>query len=75
MTRVKITIQIDDRVLARAKKKAEAANKTPEQAIGDYLTKLADDDPERDMEEFRRLSGRGNSHGWKFNRDETYERK
>jgi len=74
MVRVKITIHVDGRVLARAKKKAEAANKTLKQAISEFLKKLGDDDPERDMKEFRSLSDRGNSRGWRFNRNEIYER-
>jgi hypothetical protein len=32
-----------------------------------------DEDLERDLEEFERLSGLGNSNGWKWNRDEIYE--
>jgi len=72
---VKIRVKVDDRVLARARARAEAVGKTIEQLISEYIEKLANDDPERDMEEFRRLSGRGNSRGWRFNRDEIYERK
>jgi hypothetical protein len=32
------------------------------------------DEPEQDIEEFNRLSGKGNSSGWKFDRDEIHER-
>jgi hypothetical protein len=43
--------------------------------IRDYLQKLAGgDDPERWIEEFERLSGKGNSNGWRFNRDEIHDR-
>jgi hypothetical protein len=28
------------------------------------------DDPEQSVEEFRRLSGKGQSHGWRFDRSE-----
>jgi hypothetical protein len=39
--------------------------------IVDYLKKLAgSDDPEQSIEEFTHLSGRGHSHGWRFDRDE-----
>ena len=31
-------------------------------------------DPERSIEEFKRLSGKGNSRGWRFNRDEIHSR-
>jgi len=45
------------------------------EVIREYLQKLAGaDDPERSIEEFRRLSGTGNSRGWRFNRDEIHER-
>jgi len=61
--------------VARARLKAEALGKSLNQLIRDYLQTLAgEDDVERDMEEFRRLSGKGNSRGWKFNREEAYER-
>jgi len=33
-----------------------------------------EDDPNRSVEEFKRLSGRGHSPGWRFNRDEIHER-
>jgi len=49
--------------------------KSLNQLIRDYLDKVAgDDDPERSIAEFQRLSGRGHSRGWRFNRDEIHER-
>jgi hypothetical protein len=33
-----------------------------------------EDDPNRSVKEFQRLSGRGNSSGWRFNRDEIHSR-
>jgi hypothetical protein len=33
-----------------------------------------DDDTDRDIKEFERLSGTGDSSGWKFNREEVHER-
>ena len=70
-----VTLSIDEKVVARARLKAEALGKSLNQLIRDYLQTLAgEDDVERDMEEFRRLSGKGNSRGWKFNREEAYER-
>jgi hypothetical protein len=39
--------------------------------IGDHLKKLAgSDDPERSIDEFAYLSGGGDSHGWRFDRNE-----
>ena len=70
-----VTLSIDERVVARARRTAEAMGKSLNQVIRDYLQTLAgEDDVERDMEEFRRLSGKGNSRGWKFNREEAYDR-
>jgi Family of unknown function (DUF6364) len=70
-----VTLSIDKQVVARARKKAEALGKSLNQVIRDYLQGLAgSDDPERSIEEFKRLSGRGHSRGWRFNRDEIHER-
>ena len=72
---VNITLSIDEHVVARARKKADALGKSLNQLVRDYLQKLAGgDNPERSVEEFRRLSGLGNSKGWRFNRDEIHER-
>jgi len=70
-----VTLSIDEQTVVRARKKAEALGKSLNQLIRDYLQKLAGgDDPEKSIEEFRRLSGQGHSHGWRFNRDEIHER-
>jgi hypothetical protein len=45
------------------------------EVIRDYLEKLAGaEDPERSIKEFEKLSARGHSRGWKFNRDDTHQR-
>jgi hypothetical protein len=70
-----VTLSIDEQTVERARKRAEALGKSLNQLIRDYLEKLAGgDDPEHSIEEFERLSGAGNSHGWRFNRDEIHER-
>lgn len=70
-----VTLSIDGHLVARARKKAEALGKSLNQLIRDYLEKLAGgDDPERSIEEFKRLSGRGHSRGWRFDRDELHDR-
>jgi len=70
-----VTLSIDEQLVARARKKADALGKSLNQLIRDYLQTLAGvDDPERSIEEFRRLSGKGNSRGWRFNRDEIHTR-
>jgi Family of unknown function (DUF6364) len=70
-----ITLSIDEQLVARARKKAGSLGKSLNQLIRDYLQSLAGgDDPERSIKEFKRLSGRGDSRGWRFNRDEMHER-
>jgi hypothetical protein len=70
-----VTLSVDEQLVARARKKAEALGKSLNQLIRDYLQTLAGgDDPERSIEEFKQLSGTGHSRGWRFNRDEIHER-
>ena len=70
-----ITLSLDDQLVSRARKKAEALGKSLNQMIRDYLQTIAGgDDAERSIDEFKRLSGRGHSRGWRFNREELHER-
>ena len=70
-----ITLSIDEQIVTRARKRADALGKSLNQLIRDYLEKVVgSDDPEASIKEFNRLSGRGNSQGWRFNRDEIHER-
>jgi len=70
-----LTLSIDPQTVVRARQKAEALGKSLNQLIRDYLEKIAgEDDPDKQIEEFKRLSGQGNSHGWRFNREEVHER-
>jgi Family of unknown function (DUF6364) len=70
-----VTLSIDEQTVERARRKAEALGKSLNQLIREYLQRLAGgDDPERSIEEFKQLSGRGHSHGWRFNREEIHER-
>jgi hypothetical protein len=70
-----VTLSIDEQLVERARKRADALGKSLNHLIRDYLQKLAGgDDPERSIEEFQRLSGKGHSRGWRFNRDEIHER-
>ena len=70
-----VTLSLDDQLVSRARKKAEALGKSLNQLIRDYLkTVVGEDDTEQDIEEFGRLSGKGHSHGWRFNRDEIHDR-
>ena len=75
MCEMNVTLSIDEQTINRARKRAEALGTSLNQLIRDYLQKLAGgDDPEKSIEEFKRLSGKGNSRGWKLNRDEIHER-
>jgi hypothetical protein len=70
-----VTLSLDDQLVTRARKKAEAVGKSLNQLIRDYLQTVAGgDDPERSIEEFKKLSGQGHSRGWSFNRDEIHSR-
>lgn len=70
-----LTLSVDEHLVARARKRADALGKSLNQLIRDYLQNLAgSDDPERSIAEFQQLSGKGHSHGWRFNRDEIHER-
>jgi hypothetical protein len=72
---VNITLSVDEQLVTRARKKSAALGKSLNQLIRDYLQTVAgSDDPERSVAEFKRLSGRGHSRGWRFNRDEIHGR-
>jgi hypothetical protein len=72
---VNITLSIDEQLVARARKRAEALGKSLNQMIRDYLQKIAGgDDAEQSIMEFRELSGKGHSRGWRFDRNEIHER-
>lgn len=69
-------LTIDDRLVQEAQKVAESLGTSVDQLVRDYLQKLtSEQNVDEEMEELRRLSGQGDSQGWKFNRDELYERR
>jgi len=72
-----LTLSIDERLVEEARKVASAMGKSVNQLIRDYLEQLTSKaSPEETIAELRRLSeeSRGNSQGWKFNRDEIHAR-
>jgi Family of unknown function (DUF6364) len=70
-----LTLSVDEQLVAKARKRARALGKSLNQLIRDYLQTLAGgDNPERSIEEFQALSGKGHSRGWRFNRDDLHER-
>ena len=75
--RMNITLSVDERLVRRARKKANAMGKSLNQLVREYLERLAGSvDSERDVAELRQLSreSRGRSRGWRLNRDELHER-
>jgi hypothetical protein len=73
-----ITLSVDEEVVQKARHRAEAIGTSVNQLVREYLEQLAGrSDPNADAEEFERLSraSQGDSHGWKFNREELHERK
>ena len=69
-----VTLAIDENLLERAREKLRATGKTVNQAFREHLKRIAgeDEDLERELEEFVRLSGKGDSKGWKWNREDAY---
>jgi hypothetical protein len=71
---VNVTLSIDETLLERARKKLHASGKTINQEIREHLQHIVgDDNVEREVEDYLRRAGQGNSGGWKLNRDEIYE--
>ena len=70
-----ITLSLDDQLLARARKKAEMLGKNLDDLVSDCLRVMLDRDDERNIAEFERLSGQGDSQGARFNREETHSRR
>ena len=76
MSRINLTLSVDERILTEARKTADSMGKSLNQLVREYLEHLTfRDRPEDEVEEFRRLSGTGRSkRGWRFDRDEVHER-
>jgi hypothetical protein len=72
-----VTLSVEDEVILRARRRAEALGTSVNQLVREYLEQLAGkSDPNEDAAEFERLSrlANGDSRGWKFNREELHER-
>jgi len=70
-----VTLSIPPQVVERARRKAAALGKSLNQVVRDYLERLAGgDDPERSIQELRRLSGKGASRGRRIDRDDLHGR-
>ena len=72
-----VTLSIDERLLQRARRVATSMGKSLNQLIREQLEKVTSEvTPKEFMKEVRQLSAgsRGNSRGWRFDRDEAHER-
>ena len=72
-----ITLSVDESTVRAARRAAGAMGKSLNQLVREYLEQLAGRrDPESIIRELHRLreEGRGDSRGWRFNRDELYDR-
>ena len=73
-----ITLSVDEEVVQRARERAAAMGTSVNQLVREYLEQLAGKrDPAALAEELTRLSklAKGDSKGWKFNREELHERR
>jgi replicative DNA helicase len=72
-----VTLSIDDEIMREARRRAEAMGTSVNQLVRDYLQQFTGkSDLNAAAAEFEEMSrkARGNSRGWKFNRDELHER-
>jgi hypothetical protein len=72
-----LTLSLDERLLEKAREKLRATGKTVNQEIREHFQRIVGDDEQlaADLEFLERTAGLGDSNGWKFNRDELYERR
>jgi len=73
-----LTLSVDDEIVQKARHQAEALGKSVNQLVREYLERLAGkSDLGAAADEFRELTrnAKGNSRGWKFNREEIHERR
>jgi hypothetical protein len=73
---VNITLSIDEDLVERAREKLRATGKTINQEIREHLQHIVGDDEQlvSDLEFLEKNSGLGDSKGWKWNREDAYER-
>lgn len=73
-----VTLSIEDNVMREARRRAEAMGTSVNQIVRDYLAQFVGlTDTAALAKEFEQLSraSKGNSRGWKFNREELHERR
>ena len=70
-----LTLTLDDELARQVQRIADSLGMSLDQLIHHCLEDLtARSSAAEDIAEIRRLSGRGSSQGWKFDRDEIHER-
>ena len=70
-----ITLSIDEKTVVEARKVAAAMGKSLNQIIREDLERLTRKQNRNSaLDEFKQLTGQGNSKEWMFNRDELHER-
>jgi len=74
---VNITLSIDEQLLERVRERLRATGKSVNQEIREHLQHLVgqDEQLESDLDFLEKSAGLGDSKGWKWNRDEAYERR
>jgi hypothetical protein len=73
-----VTLSIDDEVIQRARRRAEALGTSVNQLVREYLEQLVGKaDANKDAAAFEKLSrlAQGNSPGWKFDREDLHKRR
>jgi hypothetical protein len=72
-----LTLSIDERLLERTRDALRATGKTVNQEVREHFQRIVGDDEQldADLEFLEKTAGLGNSNGWKFNREELYERR
>jgi len=70
-----LTLSIDEQLVQRARKNADAMGTSLNQLVREYIQRLArNQDSEKIAAEFEALSGKGDSGGRRFTREELHER-
>ena len=74
---VNITLSIDEQLLERVRERLRATGKSVNQEIREHLQHLVgqDEQLESDLDFLEKSAGLGDSKGWKWNRDEAYDRR
>lgn len=70
-----ITLSVDEKIVVEARRVAASMGKSLNELIREDLERLTRKHRrDNDLNEFKNLSGQGNSRGWTFNREELHER-